>query len=895
MKTNIITVLVMLALLFPVDPARASNVPVGMENGTSAALFPWAAPQAPEAAIRCVADIAGLGCFSTLKQAIDASSNGDTILVTNGNFDTHVTVTKALTLLGGYGYDLVSRQPGISFIGALTVVAPVTLDGFTLGKVWVAAGGAFTSNANRFMQSRNPFLDESTFIRGAALSVPVTVTNSVFVGAPTPMRLSPQLFSMGNFTVKHVTARHFTNIAANGVLTISNSVFDWGQSSMVCLKDGALLPCRLVQSVGYLSRNIFSGTVGADLSSTIISETGSMVGDPGFVDPNSDLHLLTGSPAIDAATDSDGVDADGLSRPRSGKYGNYADLRRDLGAFEAGILFRVFGNRLSRSHTVAPNKPVTLVHAFMNEARAPLTALFSDTMIMGPGQNWRPIGAGDASGNAATPVLLDPASIDLLQPGERFSITSTLNVGWAVCGTRDVYAIYTYQSQACSPGYACVPPPKAIAVDVLEISSVGWLTATMPTTRTTAYPGQIISTTLVVDTQTNCASTIESGIMGQWLLGPAFSSLSVGPNTGPNAHSLTIVNIPSLVPSNAISGTLTQVLVTPILMIGDILPGIGEGTPSYLHEIEVGYGPGLNVAWSTQNQSVLPGQTRLYTQTLTNNSNITETLSMSSTGTGKFASWSVTMPPTLAIGASAVLTFVVTMPLDMVPHEPITVSFVPQSAYGASAEMQIIFVVDKQFFLPLVKRDYPPPPPTATPTPTPSATPTRTPTATPTHTPTPTPTATPIPGDAYEIDDTCALASSIVPGEVQTRTFQPRASGAITDTDVVKIIFPPTAIDHDYLISAIGIDADAKVVGQEGTGSCGSVGVMPFADGQQILMTLGPAGGVATLFMRNQVLAAHAQTRYRLAVTDITSGGSIARLDGTELRIIVLVGEEDLP
>ncbi|MBX7213225.1 MAG: hypothetical protein K1X39_04345, partial [Thermoflexales bacterium] len=793
MKTNLVSLVVSLGLSFQIAFVQTRAVQAIEKNLPLAALSPLVATQSPVATTACVADLAGLGCFSTLKQAIDAASNGDTILVTNGNFDTHVTVTKALTLLGGYGYDLVSHQPGISFIGALTVAAPVTLDGFTLGKVWVAAGGAFTSNANRFMQSRNPFPAEVSFIRGANTAIPVTVTNSIFIGAPTVADGQTILFDTGHYTVSHITAHNFSMIGTGGVFTVNNSIFDRG-TAIYCL-EVMFLYCRFGVAEAYLYRNMFFGVMHIDYLEGSLVESGTIYADPRFVNPDIDLHIHMDSEAVDKAFDYVGRDADDLERPRSSLSGDYSDLGRDIGAYEANSRFHIFGQHLSALTTTSPNSDVLLTHYFTSSVLG--VASFDEigyriqNFLTPTSANLMP---PISSASIIESAFISPTRISQSIPNIPIPITSMLNIGWGQCGERALYGIVAYQSMINAASMPSVRNERFIAIDIVEVVPSYSLKSQIETARTRALPSQVISTTILLSSNTNCPALIEGKVTGEWLLAPADKSEYIGPDSGPHVRTQIMWSIASLVPSNAISGTHAQVLVTPTIKVGDAPPlmSSGEGGPAFAQEIEVGYAPALHLAWSTQSQSVFPGQTRLYTQTLTNNSNITETLSMSSMGTGQFASWSVTMPPTLAIGASAVLTFVVTMPLDMVPHEPITVSFVPQSAYGASAEMQIIFVVDKQFFLPLVKRDYPPPPPTATPTPTPSATPTRTPTATPTHTPTPTPTATPIPGDAYEIDDTCALASSIVPGEVQTRTFQPRASGAITDTDVVKIIFPPT-------------------------------------------------------------------------------------------------------
>ncbi|HUH21759.1 MAG TPA: choice-of-anchor Q domain-containing protein, partial [Gaiellaceae bacterium] len=67
-----------------------------------------------------------------------------------------------------------------------------------------------------------------------------------------------------------------------------------------------------------------------DWQTNISHEPGSKYGDPLFNDPNTDLHLQTASPCIDAGFDTGvGFDFDGIARPQGASY--------DIGAYESTI------------------------------------------------------------------------------------------------------------------------------------------------------------------------------------------------------------------------------------------------------------------------------------------------------------------------------------------------------------------------------------------------------------------------------------------------------------------------------------------------------------------------------------------------------------------------------
>lgn len=104
------------------------------------------------AANQCAAPGGGGGCFATIQAAINAAGSGDTVRVVAGVYPENVTITKNLTLLGGFNdTTLTGRTPRSSILdggGANSVVkitngAAATLDGFTI------TGGDATASDGR--------------------------------------------------------------------------------------------------------------------------------------------------------------------------------------------------------------------------------------------------------------------------------------------------------------------------------------------------------------------------------------------------------------------------------------------------------------------------------------------------------------------------------------------------------------------------------------------------------------------------------------------------------------------------------------------------------------------------------------------------------------------------
>jgi len=107
--------------------------------------------------------------YTTINAAMEAAANGDLIRVASGAYSERLTITKTVTLEGGWNESFTTRAPGTSVIDAqragrvmtvLGLVSP-TIDGFTItggdatteisgthrgGGVYIDAGGALLVN-----------------------------------------------------------------------------------------------------------------------------------------------------------------------------------------------------------------------------------------------------------------------------------------------------------------------------------------------------------------------------------------------------------------------------------------------------------------------------------------------------------------------------------------------------------------------------------------------------------------------------------------------------------------------------------------------------------------------------------------------------------------------------
>ncbi|HET7087483.1 MAG TPA: choice-of-anchor Q domain-containing protein [Anaerolineae bacterium] len=114
--------------------------------------------------------------YTTIDAALQAAANGDLIRVASGAYSERLTITKTVTLEGGWNESFTTRAPGTSVIDAqragrvMTVLGPVspTIDGFTI------TGGDATTEISGTHQGGGIYIDA-----GGALLVNNIITNNL--------------------------------------------------------------------------------------------------------------------------------------------------------------------------------------------------------------------------------------------------------------------------------------------------------------------------------------------------------------------------------------------------------------------------------------------------------------------------------------------------------------------------------------------------------------------------------------------------------------------------------------------------------------------------------------------------------------------------------------------
>jgi hypothetical protein len=162
---------------------------------------------------------------------------------------------------------------------------------------------------------------------------------------------------------------------------------------------------------------------------------------------------------------------------------------------------------------------------------------------------------------------------------------------------------------------------------------------------------------------------------------------------------------------------------------------------------------------------------------------------------------------------------------------------------------------------------------------------TPTPTLTPTATATATPTSTPIPGDAYEPDNDCASAKTLQTGEVQTRTFQPGPGGGITDTDVIRIVFPNIQTTQFYAIIAEGNDQlTARPIGIFVVGNC-TTGIPYSFDSGMVLQIPSDSNSIGFIQLRN-ALSVHSVEAVYFVSASVIQAPVLSSNNSSRIQIV---------
>ncbi|MDQ3367208.1 MAG: hypothetical protein M3680_17430 [Myxococcota bacterium] len=191
----------------------------------------------------------------------------------------------------------------------------------TMRRAYVAGGGVQISEQMTFDAEQSYFKGDGFLIRGTQVNV--KVTNSVFEGGGVAISTIDQPATQSRFSFAFNTFVAPTNEAVNGPIVDCTSNANWMatfQNNILRGTDSSVVAgtkCRFDQNILFPQTTALLGN--------------NLVMDPKFVNAAAgDFHLQAGSPAIDAALPTTGLnptrDHEGTARPQGAAH--------DIGAFE---------------------------------------------------------------------------------------------------------------------------------------------------------------------------------------------------------------------------------------------------------------------------------------------------------------------------------------------------------------------------------------------------------------------------------------------------------------------------------------------------------------------------------------------------------------------------------
>ena len=554
---------------------------------------------------------------ATIDHAIAQATDGDAILVAAGSY-TPVAIDKSVTIQGGYstvdGFTV--AQPitrAVTLTGGdplVTVGSGVTVTLSSLfirdgGGVGIASSGALTISGTWILDNAGSGLVHD----GDAL----TVINSVFAGNGGEGNGGAIAAAGGGVTLLNNT---FAGNSAggnggalyqeNGSLALYNNIFSANsavEGSAVYLEAGVSAEN---------DHNLFHDQTNVNLP----DGPNDAAGDPLLTVPF--YHLGAGSPAIDqgSAGRAPAVDFELERRPQG--------IAFDIGADEYTQRAEFVFLPEAQSAIVDPGGTITFTHTLTN------TGDFADTYSLEVENLAVPSSSGWT-------VQIDPAGPFSVPPGDSQEVTVTV-VAPEEPGYRHTTTI---TATSLAAGSAAVQDLVIVAFEAgVEIG---------PSRQGSGLPGSAITYTHTITNLGNgydrFTLTVAESLPPSWTV--TLSPDEIGLEAGASAAFTVTVGIPAgAAPGDTHAAHIAAHSTADLAISDDLTDTTTVGTtpqPEY----------GLLLLPASQAQTVSPGETAVYTHTLTNNGNVADTVDLSAdTDMG----WTTTVLPqqvNLAAGESA--------------------------------------------------------------------------------------------------------------------------------------------------------------------------------------------------------------------------------------------------
>ncbi len=465
---------------------------------------------AANAATLCV-DPAGGACSTTIKAAITAANNGDTIDIHAGKYTENLTITKILNLVGaGADTTIIDGNSIYRVIGITSTNASLSNLTVQNGKLYgggqgfvsgsgagiYAVGGLTLTNVNVFSNTSN-----QEFGGGLYSNAALTIINAQFSANTArsgggiylktgPGKIVNSLFARNILspTTGNGAAVFFAGSAEMMFTTVSSPTIGSLSALYVNFNGGIIRITNTIVSSYTTGIGWSAGTFSSDYNlfykapSAIVTGSHSITGvAPVFINQTGgNYHLGAGSPAIDKGVDMTAVSTDFDSDPRP------LGLKSDIGYDEAtanGLAI----DKSTLSTLVKPGDHITYTLTITNGGPAPATLVrVTDTVpselisltYSASGVTITPTGASsyvfqvstmaaNSTGTITIVGVVDPA----LTTGAR--ITNTASVGSSAATTTP---------SASAGGVDIVIPPTgltAINDSPTQLGSTTYLTATI--------------------------------------------------------------------------------------------------------------------------------------------------------------------------------------------------------------------------------------------------------------------------------------------------------------------------------------------------------------------------------------------------------------------------------